>query len=124
MSVGNFISSYEHIILCVAQIAVYTLELIGISIIIIGSFKSLSLIISRLRKKKSVNVVIDLARCLSLALEFKMGAEIINTVIVRDLKELGVLAVVILIRALLAVLIHWEIKTERKEEEEHHKDPL
>ena len=30
-------------------------------------------------------------------------------------KELGILAVVILIRALLALLIHWEIKTEKME---------
>jgi uncharacterized membrane protein len=46
-----------------------------------------------------------------------MGSEIIHTVIVRDLKELGILAVVILIRALLAVIIHWEIRMEQKDEE-------
>jgi uncharacterized membrane protein len=46
-----------------------------------------------------------------------MGAEIIHTVIVRDLKELGILAVVILIRALLAVIIHWEIRMEQKDEQ-------
>ena len=94
----------------------YSLELVGILIIVIGSIKALALIVSRLRKKEPVNVVIDLGRSLSLALEFKMGAEIINTVIVRDLKELGILAIVIIIRALLAVLIHWEIKAEKNEE--------
>ena len=46
-----------------------------------------------------------------------MGAEIIHTVIVRDLKELGILAVVILIRALLAVIIHWEIRMEQSGEQ-------
>ena len=58
----------------------------------------------------AAGLMISLGKSLSLALEFKMGAEIINTVIVRDLKELGILAIVIIIRALLAILIHWEIK--------------
>ena len=45
-----------------------------------------------------------------------VAAEIIHTVIVRDLKELVILAVVILIRALLAVIIHWEIRMEQRAE--------
>lgn len=113
---ADFISGYQSILHSIAEIVIYTLELIGILIIIVGSVKAIVLILSRLKKKQPVNVVIDLGRSLALALEFKMGAEIVNTVIVRDLKELGVLAIVIAIRALLAVLIHWEIKAERKEE--------
>ena len=54
---------------------------------------------------------------MALALEFKMGAEIIKTVIVHDLTELAVLGIVILIRALLAFLIHWEMKMENKHDE-------
>ena len=64
------------------------------------------------------NIVISLGKALALALEFKMGAEIVKTVIVRDLKELGILAVVVVIRAALALLIHWEMKNERKAEAE------
>jgi uncharacterized membrane protein len=45
----------------------------------------------------------------------------VNTVIIRDLKELLVLGIVIALRAILALLIHWEIKNEKKEEE--HKTP-
>ena len=48
-----------------------------------------------------------------------MGAEIVNTVIVRDIKELLILGLVILIRAVLAILIHWEIKNERRDEKDH-----
>ena len=118
---NNFINSYENILHAVAEIAVYTLELIGILIILIGSFKAIANIVSRLAKKEPVNVVIELGKSLALALEFKMGAEIINTVIVRDLKELGVLAIVILIRALLAVLIHWEMKVERMDKKDEEK---
>lgn len=111
----GFIHGYQEILHYIAEFAVHTLELIGILIIVVGSVKAIVLVTSRLRKKAPVNVVISLGRALSLALEFKMGAEIINTVIVRDLGELGILAVVIIIRALLAVLIHWEMKVEQKE---------
>ena len=115
-SFSGFIDNYQEILHGIAEIVALTLELIGIFTIVIGSIKAIALIFSRLRKKQPVNIVIDLGRSLALALEFKMGAEIINTVIVRDLKELGILAIVILIRALLAVLIHWEIKMEKKED--------
>lgn len=110
-----FIAGYQEILHCIAEIAVHTLELIGILIIMVGSVKAIALVVSHLRRKKPVNVVITLGKALSLALEFKMGAEIINTVVVRDLKELGVLAVVVLIRALLATLIHWDMKMEQSE---------
>ena len=51
-----------------------------------------------------------LANGLALSLEFKMAAEILKTVLVRDLKELLVLGAVILLRALLSFLIHFEMK--------------
>ncbi len=112
-----FLSSYSTVLHCIAQFFIYTLELIGILIIVIGSVKALVNVFIKLRKKQKHNVVIALGRSLALALEFKMGAEIINTVIVRDLRELLILAIVIAIRAILAVLIHWEIKTEKQDGE-------
>ena len=112
-----FINNYSALLHCVAQISIYTLELIGIFIIVIGSVRSIALLFSRLNSNKRSNIVINLGRSLALALEFKMGAEIINTVIVRDLKELLILAIVIAIRAILALLIHWEMKTEKETEE-------
>ena len=110
-----FIAGYQEILHCIAEIAVHTLELIGILIIMVGSVKAIALVVSHLRRQQPVNVVITLGKALSLALEFKMGAEIIKTVIVRDLRELGILAIVIAIRAALAVLIHWEMKMEKKD---------
>ena len=110
----NFIANYELLLRYIAQISICTLELVGIMIIIVGSAKTFYLTIKRIRKKQPVSIVIELGKSHSLALEFKMGAEIINTVIIRDLKELGILAVVIIIRALMAILIHWEVKMEKK----------
>ncbi len=121
MNLSTVIQTYGEFLHSFAEIIAYTLELVGILIIVVGSVKALIHLVRRLRHPEPFNVVIDLGRSLALALEFKMGAEIINTVIVHDLKELATLAIVILIRALLAVIIHWEIKMERREEKEEQK---
>ncbi len=115
-----FIDQYERILHYFAEFMAFTLEFIGILIIVIGSIRALVRLARHIRSRGRFNVVIDLGRALALALEFKMGAEIINTVIVHDLKELATLAIVILIRALLAVIIHWEIKMEKQEEKKEY----
>ena len=114
----SMLAAYSEVLHCIAQACIYTLELIGILIIVIGSVKALVNVLAKLIKMHKHNVVIDLGRALALALEFKMGAEIINTVIVRDLSELLILAIVIAIRAVLALLIHWEIKAEKRDTKE------
>ena len=112
----GFLHGYEEILELIAQVSIVTLELIGILIVIIGAFKSIALNASKFISKHHRNIKIDLANSLALGLEFKMGAEIIKTVLVRDLQELIILAFIIALRAALTVLIHWEIKTEKKEE--------
>lgn len=116
MPFAEIMEVFRSILHYVAEITVLGLELIGIFIIIIGSLKALGKVIGQLRRRQPVNIMIDLGRALALALEFKMGAEIVNTVIIRELKELIILAMVIALRAILAILIHWEIKNERNEE--------
>ena len=117
MNVAHLTEKYTEFLHVFAEIVACTLELIGILIILVGTVKALLQLARRLRRHEKFNVVIDLGRSLALALECKMGAEIIHTVIVRDLEELGILAVVILIRALLAFIIHWEIRMEQKTEQ-------
>ncbi len=112
MSFSGILHGYETVVRYGAELVIHTLELVGILIIVIGSAKAAALTFRRFRVKHPGNVVVSLGKSLSLALEFKMGAEIVNTVIVRNLEELWILAVVILIRALLAVIIHWEMRAE------------
>ena len=109
---GNFTENIAHIV-------TYTLEIIGIVVIAIGAFSSIIKQCINSIKKRESNIKIDLGNWLALGLEFKMGAEIIKTVIAKELDELKILAVIIGLRAVLALLIHWEIKTERKEQELH-----
>lgn len=111
---ANFIEMFKNILNPIAEISASMLELVGIIIIVIGSARALVKLIRCLIKKQPFHVVIDLGKALALALEFKMGAEIIKTVIIHNLEELAILGVVIIIRALLAFIIHWEMRIEEK----------
>lgn len=113
----QFILILEDIVKVIAHSAIFLLELIGMLVIIFGAFKALYYSFIDIVKHKHHNIKISLAKSLALGLEFKMGAEIIKTVIVRDLTELLVLGVIIVLRAILAFLIHWEINTGKKEDE-------
>lgn len=66
--------------------------------------------------KKENDLQHHLATGLATALEFKMAAEILKTVLVRELSELVILGAVILLRALLSLLIHFEMKKSKKDQ--------
>lgn len=107
-------NGYETVLHFIAEIAICTLELVGIIIILAGAVKAIIHLFDNVKHKH--NIIVDLGKMLALSLEFKMGAEIVKTVIVHDLAELLTLAVVIALRAILSLLIHWEIKNEKKAE--------
>ena len=60
--------------------------------------------------KDGQNIRLNLARHLAFALEFKLGGEILRTVIVRSMDEIIILGSIIILRGLLNLIIHWEIK--------------
>ena len=88
-------------------------EYIGVGIIIWTSLVSLYKYVTR-----KPDVRIYLAKGLAMGLVFKLGSEILRTVIVREWKEIAIVAGIIGLRAALTFLIHWEIKEEEKEVEE------
>ena len=88
-------------------------EYIGVGIIIWTSLMSFYKYVTR-----KPDVRIYLAKGLAMGLEFKLGSEILRTVIVREWKEIAIVAGIIGLRAALTFLIHWEIKEEEKEVEE------
>lgn len=85
-------------------------ELIGILVVTIAAFKAFYQYLRGLITNKPTDFKFELAAGLAAGLEFKMAAEILKTVLVRDLKELVVLGAIILLRALLSFLIHFEMK--------------
>lgn len=106
----------ETLLALVANTAIIIFEFIGVGIIIYSG------IISFIKFVRSApDTKIYLAKGLAMGLEFKMGSEILRTVVVREWKEIGLVAGIIALRAALTFLIHWEIKEEERAE---HSRPL
>lgn len=99
----------EWILQNIASFAILLFEFIGVGIIIWSGLKG---IIKWLRHSGDTRIY--LAKGLAMGLEFKMGSEILRTVIVREWKEIGIVAGIIALRAALTFLIRWEIKEEEK----------
>ena len=61
---------------------------------------------------------LNLVEGIALAMSFKIGGELLRTVVVRNWDEILLLAAVILLRAALTFYIQWEIRLEMKKKEE------
>lgn len=102
----------SHFLEAIIPIVIHLLEAMGVIIILIGAIMAFWKYGCNLITRTNYPIKIQFAQALTLALEFKMGAEILKTVIVRTLDEMYILAAIILLRAILAFVIHWEIKAE------------
>ena len=100
----------------VVGIAILICDLIGIVVLMTVVFKSLWCYFHRTR-----HVKLMLAQGIALALEFKLAGEVLRTITVRELNELIILGTIIALRGAITLLIHWEIKTEKKEQDEEEK---
>ncbi len=111
---SEFLSNIELFLTYVVEFCTILLELFGITVLV---FTSIKCFIQWIRHDSSLRL--DLAQGISLSLEFKMGSEVLRTVVVREWAELGILGAVILLRGTLTFLIHWEIKHEEEALEKH-----
>ncbi len=91
----------------IVQIGIWLMELSGVIIVIFSGVRGIVGFI-----RKDAHVRLKLAQGIAFALEFKLGSEVLRTVIVRDWSELGILGAIIVLRGLLTFLIQWEIKNE------------
>jgi len=64
---------------------------------------------------KNEHIRLKLAEGTALALSFKLGGEVLRTLIVREWSELLILGAIIALRGAMTLLIHWEIKNEKKD---------
>lgn len=101
----------EFVLEYVVESAILLFEFIGVGIIIFSGLRGFYLYLRR-----SPDTKLTLAKGLAMGLEFKLGSEILRTVIVREWTEIATVGGIIALRAALTFLIHWEIK----EEENHH----
>ena len=110
----HFIENAELLLMYIVEFCTILLELFGIIVLVYTALKCFIRWIHH-----DNNLRLDLAQGIALSLEFKMGSEVLRTVVVRDWEELGILGAVILLRGLLTFLIHWEIKNEKQDLEKH-----
>ena len=103
----------EKIIELVLEIVVPVLELAGIFIVAEAAVASFIRYIYGLILRRPTHVKKRLAVGLLLGLEFMMTAEILKTLVIRELNDILILGGVVILRAILA----FELKQEEKEEE-------
>ena len=89
--------------------AILLCEIIGVVMIVLTAIRG---VIAWIRKNSNARLIA--AEGIAIALTFKMGGEVLRTVIVREWQELLILGAIVLLRAVMAVIIHFEIRSERK----------
>ncbi len=104
-----FTAGFAELLDGIVGVAIHCFEFIGVVIIVAAGVKGL---VQYIRRDPSVRLQ------LALGLEFKLGSEILRTVVVRELSEVALVAAIIAVRAALTFLIHWEIRIEEKTKEE------
>ena len=92
------------------------LEIMGIIIVIWSGIKAFWQFIRNTFFKKNYDLQYQFATGLATALEFKMAAEILKTVLVRDINELIMLGAVIVLRALVTILLRFETRGAKRKE--------
>lgn len=101
--------SAEEILQIVIEFGILLLESSGVCVLLCAAVKGILGWV-----KKDINVRLMLAQGIALALEFKLGGEVLRTVIVREWSELMILGAIIVLRGALTCLIHWEIRHEEE----------
>ena len=87
--------------------AILLFELIGVAVIVASGARAVAGYVTR-----DPLIRLNLAKGMAMGLEFKLGSEILRTVVVREFQEIFTVAAIILLRAGLTFLIHWEIRNE------------
>ena len=91
----------------ITWLAIQIFELMGVAVIVFSGISGMYCYLRRDPKTR-----LKLAKGMAMGLEFKLGSEILRSVVVWDLREIAIVGAIILLRAALTFLIHWEIKNE------------
>ena len=105
-AVYEVVQKYFEIII---EWAILLCEVIGVIMIVLTAIRG---VIAWIRKNENARLIA--AEGIAIALTFKMGGEVLRTVIVREWQELLILGAVVLLRVVMAVIIHFEIRAERQ----------
>lgn len=106
----------EEILISVIPYITSILELLGVLIIVLGTIRSVGRFFKTSFDLGDNKLKIDFAKALALSLEFKLAAEILKTVIIREIDEFIILAAVVALRVVITFVLHWEIKSSEEVE--------
>lgn len=113
----GYCMSLEHILLKAVPTIVHMMEVMGVFIITLGAVKAFGKYALALFDFSNDSIKLEFAKALALGLEFKMGAEILKTLLIRNLDELIILASIVVLRFILTFVIHWEISSVREDKD-------
>lgn len=94
------------------------LEIMGIAVVAWSGISAFWGYIKDIFLHKKSNFMFKFSEGLAAGLEFKMAAEILKTVLVKEMSELLVLGAIILLRAILSILIHFEMRHKKREKQQ------
>lgn len=98
----------------VVECGIMALEIIGVAIILVSGARALKVLL-----KKEGDCKMVMAEGIVTALSFLLGGEALKTIIAPDWKDIGMTCAVLLMRAAMSFLIHWETHGLHGEKKEH-----
>ena len=110
MRKGDLMEFLETVLERIVGFAILMFELTGVGVIIWSGVTGVGKYV-----RHRADTKLALASGLATGLEFKLGSEILRTVVVRQWQEIALVAGIIALRAALTVLIHWEIREEERQ---------
>lgn len=114
-------SVFETLFNTTLPILIKIFELMGIIILVIGVFSAFYKYIKDLKSKEKTSIKYDLANSLVTALDFKLAAEILKTVIIQSMSELVLVGTIFILRVVMTFVLEREIKIEESEKKSQSK---
>jgi len=104
-------ATLEHHFIKIVYYIIMLLEMVGVVIVVAYAFRALVAVFASTHKCKHL-----LSEGITTALSFLLGGEVLKTIVAPDWKDIGMTCAILLMRAAVTVLLHWESKHENPEE--------
>lgn len=102
----------EHHFIQIVYYLIMVLEMVGVIILLVYTGKALVAVFKSTHRCKQL-----LSEGITTALSFLLGGEVLKTIVAPDWKDIGMTCAILLMRAAVTVLLHWESKHENEEKQ-------
>ena len=97
----------EHIFVTAVQYGILFIETVGVLILLVSAVKALVRLFTSQKQSK-----IELSEGIGTALSFLLAGEVLKTIVAPTWSDIGMTCAILLMRAGMVVLLHWERKHE------------